>query len=94
MNANKLAQPSPDQDPPERAWTPRAERLYDQGEITAYEATPEPAEPIEVPEQPATPQEPREPKRRKLPIANNSRLRAARDMRPDLKPFPYGTKED
>jgi hypothetical protein len=108
MNANQLALPAPDQDPPETAWTPRAELLYDQGQITAnqatedldkasvpdYEAIPEPAEPIEVPEQPATPQEPREPNKRKLPKANTSRLRAARDMRPDLKPFPYGTKED
>ncbi len=55
---------------------------------------PEPERSLSRPGGPAPPPAKKEVKFREKPPAHTSRAKAARDTRPDLKPFPYGTMDD
>ena len=103
MSTVEAAKDSPD----EEQWNEHAEGLYEHGEISAFEASlmssTIPLLPNIVPEpedlvppaglRPLSEPAPTETKFRAKPPARTSREKAAADSRPDLKPFPYGTKD-
>jgi len=79
--------------PEQRAYTVEASGQL----VLEYETRPDPepeaAEPASSTPRPATPP-PARPRGWRRPRATTTRQKAARDSRPDLKPWPYGSRED